>query len=45
MKIEVDPDEVTTWLNGKKMICLKDELIGNEKESLLCKFIQEVVLN
>lgn len=28
MKIEVKNDEVTTWLNGKKMIYLKDELIG-----------------
>jgi len=28
MKIEVNKDEVTTWLNGKKMVYLKDELIG-----------------
>lgn len=28
MKIEVKNDEVTTWLNGEKMIYLKDELIG-----------------
>jgi hypothetical protein len=28
MKIEVKGDEVTTWLNGKKMVHLKDSLIG-----------------
>ena len=28
MKIEVKNDEVTTWLNGKKMVYLKDSLIG-----------------
>jgi hypothetical protein len=28
MKIRVEGDEVTTWLNGKKMVSLKDELIG-----------------
>ncbi len=28
MKIEVKNDEVTTWLNGEKMVHLKDELIG-----------------
>lgn len=28
MKIEVKNDKVTTWLNGKKMVNLKDELIG-----------------
>ncbi len=28
MKIEVKNDEVTTWLNGKKMVYLKDALIG-----------------
>ena len=28
MKIEVKNDEVTTWLNGKKMVYLKDQLIG-----------------
>lgn len=28
MVIEVKNDEVTTWLNGKKMVYLKDELIG-----------------
>lgn len=29
MIIEAKNDEVTTWLNGKKMVYLKDELIGN----------------
>lgn len=28
MKIEVKNDEVTTWLNGQKMVHLKDSLIG-----------------
>jgi len=28
MKIEVKNDEVTSWLNGKKMVHLKDELVG-----------------
>ncbi len=28
MKIEVINDEVTTWLNGHKMIYLKDEKVG-----------------
>lgn len=28
MKIEVKNDVVTTWLNGEKMVNLKDELIG-----------------
>jgi hypothetical protein len=28
MKIEVKNDEVTTWLNGKEMVHLKDSLIG-----------------
>jgi hypothetical protein len=28
MKIEVKNDEITTWLNGKKMVHLKDSLIG-----------------
>jgi hypothetical protein len=31
MKIEVKGDEVTTWLNGKKMVHLKDSLIGKGK--------------
>ena len=31
MKIEVNGDEVTTWLNGKKMVHLKDSLIGKGK--------------
>jgi len=28
MKIKVDGDEVTTWLNGHQMVYLKDEKIG-----------------
>ncbi len=28
MKIEVNNDEITSWLNGKKMVYLKDSLIG-----------------
>ncbi|MFT4024819.1 MAG: DUF1080 domain-containing protein [Flavihumibacter sp.] len=28
MKIKVDGDEVTSWLNGKEMVHLKDEKIG-----------------
>ena len=28
MKIKVEGDEVTTWLNGHKMVYLKDEKIG-----------------
>ncbi len=28
MKIEVNGDEVTSWLNGKQMVHLKDEKIG-----------------
>lgn len=28
MKIKVNGDEVTTWLNGHQMIYIKDELIG-----------------
>ena len=28
MIIEAKNDEVTTWLNGKQMVYLKDELIG-----------------
>ncbi|HLR24351.1 MAG TPA: DUF1080 domain-containing protein [Fodinibius sp.] len=28
MKIRVDGDEVTTWLNGQQMVHLKDEKIG-----------------
>ena len=31
MKIEVKNDEVTTWLNGKKMVYLKDQKIGEGK--------------
>ena len=29
MKIEVKGDEVTSWLNGTKMVHLKDSVIGN----------------
>ena len=28
MKIKVNGDEVTTWLNGHQMIYIRDELIG-----------------
>jgi len=28
MKIKVENDHVTTWLNGQQMIDLKDETIG-----------------
>jgi len=28
MVIEANKDEVTSWLNGHKMVYLKDELIG-----------------
>ncbi|MEJ7736435.1 MAG: DUF1080 domain-containing protein [Chitinophagaceae bacterium] len=28
MQIKVNADEVTTWLNGKKIVSLKDEIIG-----------------
>jgi len=31
MKIEVKNDEVTTWLNGQKIVHLKDSLIGKGK--------------
>ncbi len=31
MRIQVINDEVTTWLNGKQMIYLKDEKIGAGK--------------
>jgi len=31
MKIKVKNDEVTTWLNGKKMVYLKDQKIGDGK--------------
>lgn len=34
MKIEVNGDEVTTWLNGKEMVHLKDELIGKGEGSI-----------
>lgn len=37
-------DEVTTWLNGKKMVYLKDELIGKGEGLLPCRSIQGVVL-
>ncbi len=31
MRIEVKNDEVTTWLNGKQMVYLKDQKIGQGK--------------
>ena len=31
MRIQVKDDEVTTWLNGKQMVDLKDEKIGHGK--------------
>ncbi len=31
MKIKVDKDEVTSWLNGKQMVKLKDDKIGAGK--------------
>lgn len=31
MRIQVINDEVTTWLNGKQMVYLKDEKIGAGK--------------
>ncbi|HZH65875.1 MAG TPA: DUF1080 domain-containing protein, partial [Flavisolibacter sp.] len=31
MRIQVINDEVTTWLNGKQMVYLKDEKIGGGK--------------
>ena len=31
MRIKADGDEVTTWLNGKQMVQLKDEKIGQGK--------------
>ncbi len=34
MKIKVVDDNVTTWINGKKMITLKDEKIGNTNGSI-----------
>lgn len=34
MKIEVNGDEVTSWLNGKEMVHLKDELIGKGEGSI-----------
>ncbi len=34
MKIEVKNDEVTTWLNGEKMVHLKDSLIGKGQGSI-----------
>ena len=34
MKIKVVDDNVTTWINGKKMITLKDEKIGNANGSI-----------
>ena len=34
MKIKVSGNEVTTWLNGEKMIFLKDDKIGEGKGSI-----------
>ena len=34
MKIKVVDDNVTTWINGKKMITLTDETIGNANGSI-----------
>lgn len=34
MKIKVNGDHITSWLNGKKMIHLKDEKIGQGKGSI-----------
>lgn len=34
MVIKADKDEVTTWLNGKQMVYLKDELIGKGEGSI-----------
>ena len=31
MRIKVDGDEVTSWLNGTEMVHLKDEKIGQGK--------------
>ena len=35
MKIKVDGDHVTSWVNGTKMISLKDEIIGEGEGSIL----------
>ncbi len=34
MRIKVDGDEVTSWLNGHKMVSLKDEKIGKGEGSI-----------
>lgn len=34
MKIKVDGDNITTWLNGTEMISLTDEIIGKGKGSI-----------
>ena len=34
MKIRVVGEKVTTWLNGKKMVCLSDEKIGAGKGAI-----------
>ena len=31
MRIQAKDDEITTWLNGKQMVYLKDEKIGEGK--------------
>ncbi|WP_348771717.1 DUF1080 domain-containing protein [Maribacter sp. MMG018] len=35
MKIKVDGDNVTSWLNGTQMITLKDKIIGKGEGSIL----------
>ena len=35
MKIRVVGEKVTTWLNGKKMVCLSDEKIGAGKGAIV----------
>ena len=35
MKIKVDGDNVTSWLNGTEMISLKDKIIGRGEGSIL----------
>ncbi|WP_047247103.1 3-keto-disaccharide hydrolase [Maribacter thermophilus] len=35
MKIKVDGDNITSWLNGTEMIALKDEIIGKGEGAIL----------
>ncbi|PIY12928.1 MAG: DUF1080 domain-containing protein, partial [Flexibacter sp. CG_4_10_14_3_um_filter_32_15] len=35
MKIKVDGDNVTSWLNGTEMVSLTDEIIGEGEGSVL----------